>query len=178
MCLTLRVESYKPYNDLKIRYKVLKNRVIDRQNVLTSEFVRTQRWRVASRYTSQPVYDLTLGHTVSREFQNHGFHVFANPCDAMDYISESVRSSEYIQHMSCYRLAIMAVDGFIASGYYGDKPTETWRDAFITDVFNPPCDFIKHSDNYSTIRTLPTDIDSSNLVRSLLTKYDVTDSYK
>jgi hypothetical protein len=110
MCLRLRTEnSNKPYNESKIRWKVA-----ERANGnLVAPYAYTiydkTQWMVAKN-NSDKFWDF-FRHT------DIGFHVFVTRKDARNFRT-ALNSGTVIR---------VEVDGLVASGYFGDRRSETWN---------------------------------------------------
>ena len=127
MCLNLRAfNSNTPYNDSKIRYKVLQ---IDQQQKLCSAFIESHTWIPGEWYTGEGKYDYE-GHDISFDTIDHGFHVFVS-------LESAEKSAQFFltpQNGKSYVIARLEVDEFIASGTFAYTHSETWKRAKLLDI--------------------------------------------
>ena len=120
MCIELRKENDKPYNNSKIRYKWLRRN----GDAYYSPYVTTQRWPMGEWCIAQPAL-FQLYHEVSRDPKDHGFHVYPS-LERVWGVNAGFRV-----------LGEFEVDGFMASGFDNGgegAQTETWRKAKLLAI--------------------------------------------
>lgn len=110
MCLELRRESNKPYNKSKFRWKVIEK---FRHENYHADYQVYQ----GSQYNPRGQWNEALGDPEAREF--FGFHVFVTKKDA--------RAER--RFLKAFHTAVVKVqvDGFLASGIFDGRRSETWR---------------------------------------------------
>ena len=141
MCLTLRTnDSDKPYNDEKIRWKVMY--APKPEELIASRFVRSEKWTLNEWRTAEGLVSNTIleskgmrgnFHRESSAPWDHGYHVYVSR-------QAAEASIKPYQDYVGYKVAMMEVDGFMASGSeerdvrINPSEVETWKKAKLLEL--------------------------------------------
>jgi hypothetical protein len=143
MCLSLRDNHTEPYNDSRIRWKVLEFAKDSRCRAYIESLFYPCRWKIgAQKRAKKPLsdHDSNIHVLLHKSDAQHiaRFRERVGASNTFGEIKRLLREGSDLSDLACV-VVRLEMGGFVASGvwkYAGCCQSEVWRYARITDVFD------------------------------------------